>query len=232
VVGSRNAIPALGTYAEHIGQLAAHAEQTVVSGGARGIDQMSMRGSLETGGKAVSVLADSLERAALNRDYRSPLMEGRLVLVSPCDPLAGFNVGNAVQCNKLIYALADAALVIDCDDRKGLTWASAVEQLTRLKPVPVFVRSRGSTGKGLQELQGMGALPWPNPTNAAELLRTLGPERDPTHLDEPTSELPIVPEAAPVSAKPGAGPTKSTPTITEPTLFDSALDTTTPKPAR
>jgi predicted Rossmann fold nucleotide-binding protein DprA/Smf involved in DNA uptake len=159
LVGSRNATPALLTYTEHIGQLAAHAQQTVVSGGAWGIDQASMRGALEGGGRAVGMLADSLERAALDREYRSPLMEGQLILVSPYDPMAGFNVGNAMQRNKLIYALADAALVISSDYQKGATWAGAVEQLTNLRLVPVFVRSRGEIGKGLEELQNMGALP-------------------------------------------------------------------------
>src|SRR5450830_1652089 len=50
VIGSRNATPELLAYTEHIGQLAAHAQQTVISGGARGIDQASMRGALEVGG--------------------------------------------------------------------------------------------------------------------------------------------------------------------------------------
>jgi DNA processing protein len=177
VVGSRDTTPPLLKYTECIGQLAAHAKQTVVSGGARGIDQASMHGALKAGGKAIGMLADSLERTALNRDNRDALMANRLVLVSPCDPMVGFNVGNAMQRNKLIYALADAALVIDSDYQKGGTWAGAVEQLTKLRLVPVFVRSRGEIGKGLQELQNMGALPWPNPTTPAELVHILTPER-------------------------------------------------------
>jgi len=232
VVGSRNATPELLTYTEHIGQLVAHAQQTVVSGGARGIDQASMRGALETGGTAAGILADSLERATLNREYRSPLMEGQLVLVSPCDPMAGFNAGNSMQRNKLIYALADAALVISSDYQKGGTWAGAVQQLTKLRLVPVFVRSRGEIGKGLEELQNMGALPWPNPGNPEELVRTLRPERDPsttaqneevvpTHAHQSMPELPIATETKPAPTKRRARPAKSTGDIAEPTLFDS-----------
>ena len=101
-----------------------------------------MRGALDEGGKAIGVLADSLERAAMNRENRDMLIDGQLVLVSPYDPSAGFNVGNAMQRNKLIYALADAALVVSSDFEKGGTWAGAIEQLDRLRMVPVYVRSR------------------------------------------------------------------------------------------
>ena len=58
-------------------------------------------------------------------------------------PRAGFNVGHAMQRNKLIYALADAALVVSADFNKGGTWAGAIEQLEQLNYVPVYVRSTG-----------------------------------------------------------------------------------------
>lgn len=123
VVGSRNVDDELIQYTEGIGRLAADAGRALVSGGARGVDLAAMRGALEAGGKAVGILADSLERAAMNRDNRNHLMEGRLVLISPYDPSAGFNVGHAMNRNKLIYALADAALVVNADLQKGGTWA-------------------------------------------------------------------------------------------------------------
>jgi len=232
VIGSRNATPELLTYTECIGQLAANAQQTVISGGARGIDQASMRGALGAGGTVVGMLADSLERAVLNREYRSPLMEGQLVLVSPYDPMAGFNVSNAMQRNKMIYALADAALVISSDYQKGGTWTGAAEQLTTLRLVPVFVRSQGEIDKGLQELQNMGALPWPNPSNAEDLVRILTPERDPgttTHNEEQAPdpvhesipEPPATTGTKPTPAKRRSKPRKSARDIAEPTLFDA-----------
>jgi predicted Rossmann fold nucleotide-binding protein DprA/Smf involved in DNA uptake len=166
VVGSRDVDDGLVAYTEGIGRSVARAKRTLVSGGARGIDQAGMRGALETGGKVAAVLADSLERTALNREHRNLLMEGQLVLVSPYDPSAGFNVGNAMQRNKLIYALADAALVVSSDCDKGGTWAGAVEQLEKLHLVPVYIRSNGDLGKGLEALRRKGALPWPNPDSA------------------------------------------------------------------
>ena len=169
VVGSRNVNETLIEYTEDAGRLAAAARRAVISGGARGIDQAAMRGAQDAGGIVVGILADSLERAAVRREHREALMNGRLALICPYDPAARFNVGHAMQRNKLIYALADAALVVNSDYGKGGTWAGATEQLERLKFVPVYVRADGDVGKGLAELQRLGARPWPNPKTAQEL---------------------------------------------------------------
>lgn len=122
VVGSRHVDDELIGFTENVGRLAAKAHRTIISGGAKGIDRAAMHGALLAEGDVAGVMADSLERAALARDNREPLMEGRLVLISPYDPAAGFNVGHAMQRNKVIYALADAGLVVTSDFEKGGTW--------------------------------------------------------------------------------------------------------------
>ena len=167
VVGSRDVDDSLLDYTMAVGRLAARAGRTLVSGGAKGIDQAAMRAALEASGKASGVLADSLEKTTMNREHRNLLLDGQLVLISPYDPSAGFNVGNAMQRNKLIYALADASLVVSSDLNKGGTWAGAVEQLDKLKFAPVYVRSTGEFSSGLDALRGKGAVPWPNPKDVA-----------------------------------------------------------------
>jgi predicted Rossmann fold nucleotide-binding protein DprA/Smf involved in DNA uptake len=169
VIGSRHVDDALISYAENVGRLSAEAHRSIVSGGAKGIDRAAMQGALLAGGDVAGVLADSLEKAVLSRDNREPLMDGRLVLISPYDPAAGFNVGHAMQRNKLIYALADAALVVTADFEKGGTWAGAIEQLGRLHFVPVFVRNDANAGKGNSALLNRGGKPWPNPQSGNEL---------------------------------------------------------------
>lgn len=163
VVGSRHVDDALTDYTMSIGGLAARSGGTLVSGGAKGIDQAAMRGALEAGGKVCGVLADSLEKTTMNREHRNLLLDGQLVLISPYDPSAGFNVGHAMQRNKLIYALSDASLIVNSDVNKGGTWAGAVEQLDKFKFVPVFIRSTGVPSAGLDALRSKGALLWPNP---------------------------------------------------------------------
>lgn len=214
VVGSRHVDDALIDYTMAIGRLAARAGRTLVSGGAKGIDQAAMRGALEGGGRVCGVLADSLEKTTMNREPRNLLLDGQLVLISPYDPSAGFNVGNAMQRNKLIYALADTSLVVSSDLNKGGTWAGAVEQLDKLKFVPVFIRSTGESSTGLDGLRKKGALPWPNPldldsfedvfdvaiptpTASPQIGFALFTNEEPSSADaNPTA--PVSPEAAPV----------------------------------
>ena len=169
VVGSRHASDSLIEYAQAIGRLAAKARRTVISGAARGIDRAAMSGALEAGGKVTGVLADGLEQMAMTREHRNLLLEGRLVLISPYDPNAGFNAGHAMQRNKVIYALSDAALVVNTDVNKGGTWAGATEQLERLRLVPIYVRSTGEPCKGLEALKAKGAEPWPNAVDTDNL---------------------------------------------------------------
>ena len=173
VVGSRDAGEASMEYADRVGRLAARAQCTVISGGARGVDLAAMRGAWSEWGAAIGVLGDRLGRAALERGNRDAIMDGHLALISPYDPEAGFNVGNLMQRNKLVYALADAGLVVESDYRKGGTWEGAVEQLDKLRLVPIYTRSQGEVGRGLKALQQKGAMEWPNPQTTDEFSQVM-----------------------------------------------------------
>jgi predicted Rossmann fold nucleotide-binding protein DprA/Smf involved in DNA uptake len=83
-----------------------------------------------------------------------------LVLLTPYAPTAGFSVGAAMGRNKVIYGLADFALVVSSDFQTGGTWAGAVEAL-KAGWCPVFAREGANVPKGNQELlkQGAAALP-------------------------------------------------------------------------
>ena len=181
VVGSRNVGDTLLDYTQEVGRLAARARRTLVSGGAKGVDQTAMRGALEADGRAVGILANGLASAVMRREHRQVLIDRRLVLVSPYDPAARFHVGHAMQRNKLIYALSDTALVVNSDYEKGGTWAGAVEQLGKLKLVPIFVRNSKKPNKGLDGLRERGAEAWPEPRTAEDLTEILDTWRDMKH---------------------------------------------------
>ena len=226
VIGSRNADDPALEYAENVGRLAAGARYPVISGGARGVDQAAMSAALTEGGTAIGVLSDKLERAALERDNRDVLLDERLVLISPYDPRAGFNAGNSMQRNKLVYALADAALVVESDYNKGGTWTGAAEQLDKLRSVPVYVRSVGEIGPGLKALQRKGAYPWPNPQTPDDFQGVLHNQPSPSEKGEPeqatlfpksNAEVAVAPDQAESAPEPAA-------LFPEPVEFDAPVE--------
>lgn len=159
IVGSRNADDDALDFTRRVSRTCAEQSIQVVSGGARGVDSEALLACLDAGGNAVSVLADSLARAALSRKYREALLDERLALVSAYDPASGFDRGNAMGRNKYIYALADHALVVSSETEGG-TWAGATEAL-RQGRTPVFVRDTGDIPEGNRKLRDKGAKAFP-----------------------------------------------------------------------
>ena len=168
VVGSRKVGRELLDYTLKVGEMAAAADCTIISGGAKGVDQASMQGAAQAGGKVIGVLANSLENVVLLRDNRNALLNEELLLCSPFEPSARFQAWQAMDRNKLIYALADAALVVQSDVGKGGTWGGATEQLEKLRYVPIYTRTAGQQSQGLQALRNLGAHSWPEPRNIEE----------------------------------------------------------------
>ncbi|WP_211369042.1 DNA-processing protein DprA, partial [Pseudoxanthomonas jiangsuensis] len=139
-----------------LGGMIALQGRSVVTGGARGVDEASMLGALERDGTVIGVLADSLLRTSNSVKYRRALMDRNLVLVSPFNPEAGFDVGNAMARNKYIYALSDAAVIVSATEGKGGTWSGAVEALKHAW-VPLWVKPHRDARSGNAVLVGMGA---------------------------------------------------------------------------
>lgn len=162
VVGSRNVDEAGEEFARFIGNACARCGLTVYSGAARGVDALAMGAALEARGTAVGVLADSLEKAIRAPEVRAALARGDLALLTPYSPDAGFSVGAAMGRNRLIYALADCALVVTSDAGKGGTWAGAIEAL-KARWTPVFVLAGPNAPEGNRLLLQKGALPFPGP---------------------------------------------------------------------
>ncbi len=157
VVGSRNASPASLEFARKIGEYCALQEMTIVSGGAEGVDDAAMMGCLDAGGQVVGILASKLEGAATAKKWRDGLRENRLLLLSEVSPSAPFSVGSAMSRNRLIYSLADVAVVANSGHRGG-TWAGSTENLKQ-GWVPLLVRAQDDAGEGISPLLEQGALP-------------------------------------------------------------------------
>ena len=155
VVGSRAASGDDLAAAARLGQQAAEAGYSIVSGAARGVDETAMRASLDAEGRAVGVLAADLQRLSTSRKYRAALERGDLALVSPFAPEARFHPGNAMARNRFIYCLAESAVVVTCEEGTGGTWAGAVENLKN-RWTSTWV-CRGANGSGNRALVERGA---------------------------------------------------------------------------
>nr|VFK54530.1 MAG: Predicted Rossmann fold nucleotide-binding protein DprA/Smf involved in DNA uptake [Candidatus Kentron sp. TUN]VFK57388.1 MAG: Predicted Rossmann fold nucleotide-binding protein DprA/Smf involved in DNA uptake [Candidatus Kentron sp. TUN] len=161
IVGARNVDAEGEDFARKSATLCAHNKMPVVSGGARGVDWIAMTAALEAGGVTIGILADNLLKKSLDRDTRSPISEGRLLLLSPYPPNARFTAGAAIGRNKLIYALADYGLVVSADYKKGGTWTGATEELKRGNSLTIFIRTGENVPLGNKKMLELGAIEWP-----------------------------------------------------------------------
>ena len=146
IVGSRNATEQNLAYSRDLSALAAGNGYSIVSGGARGVDEAAMLGALEAEGTVIGVLADNLLRACSMARYRKYLVMNNLVLISTFYPEAGFHAGNAMQRNKYIYFLSDAAMVVH-SGKKGGTWSGALENVKK-QWVPLWVKRTSDSKAG------------------------------------------------------------------------------------
>ena len=158
VVGSRDVSEAGGEVAKEVARLAARRGLPLVSGGARGVDQLAMDAAHEAGGAVVGILAESLSRKLKRPDVRRAVYDGSTVMCTPYSPDAPFSAGNAMGRNKLIYAQTALTVVVASDADTGGTWSGATEALKHgYGPVAVW-RGAGE-GPGNGPLQQRGATP-------------------------------------------------------------------------
>jgi len=162
VVGSRNLDQAGQESAAFVGNACGLSGLVLYSGGARGVDTISMEAALEARGTAVGVLAYSLEKEMRPQPVRQALERGDFCLVTPYLPDAGFTVGGAMGRNRLIYCLADYAIVVASDAEKGGTWAGA-SQAIKASWLPVFVLQHPDMPDGNRLLIKKGGIVFPHP---------------------------------------------------------------------
>ncbi|NLG98571.1 MAG: DNA-processing protein DprA [Chloroflexi bacterium] len=162
VVGSRHLDEAGQECAEFVGNACGLSGLVLYSGGAKGVDTISMKAALDARGTAVGIVAASLEQAIRDPENRAAISRRDLCLATPYSPNAPFSVGMAMGRNRLIYTLADYAIVVASDVEKGGTWAGATEAL-RAKWVPVFVLEHPAMPEGNKLLLNKGAIGFPHP---------------------------------------------------------------------
>ena len=194
VVGSRDATAAGTHFAAQLGKRAAAESVVIASGDARGIDRAAMDAALDTGGRVIGILADSLAKSVLSRRYRQAIGDQRLLLISHVEPEARFSAYQAMERNRYIYTASDAVIIAD-SDVKGGTWSGAVEN-QKHGWTPAYARVGEDVRNGNAALVRQGLAPisedW---FESREALRSL------FHKNASAPEaLPLFAEQAKVSA--------------------------------
>jgi predicted Rossmann fold nucleotide-binding protein DprA/Smf involved in DNA uptake len=183
VVGSRDASMAALEVAAAAARVAVEHGWPVVSGAARGVDQAALAEAFQRDGTAVGVPADALDRRLKDPDTRRAVTSGRICLVTPYKPSAGFSVANAMGRNKLIYALSRVTLVVTTDLESGGTWSGATEALSR-SIAPVAVWTGPGAGPGNEALVPLGARPIDDVQALAGDWTELEPHSETAHAEQ------------------------------------------------
>jgi predicted Rossmann fold nucleotide-binding protein DprA/Smf involved in DNA uptake len=150
VVGSRDASDEAREFARTVANEAVGIGMTVVSGAARGIDQVSMGAAIEAGGTCVGITPE------LSKSLHGNVEPDQICLISPFSPDASFSAGNAMSRNKLIYAHGLLTIVVQSDVGAGGTWSGAIEAISKgIGRVAVWTKG----GLGCEEILRRGGVP-------------------------------------------------------------------------
>ena len=158
IVGSRDASEEALATGREAAQLAVRHGWPVVSGLARGVDQVAMAGALDAGGVVVGVPAEGISNLSRSADIRRRVHDGELCIASPYPPGTPFRAGNAMGRNKIVYALSQVTFVVAADKESGGTWAGATEALER-RYAAVAVWAGDGAKEGNHALISRGATP-------------------------------------------------------------------------
>lgn len=145
LVGSREILERNREFASEVGRQAAKQGYVLVSGNARGADQVAQQACLNAGGCVISVVADCLTD--------KPLTE-RMLHISEENFDAEFSARRALSRNRVIHTLGEVTFVAQCGYHSGGTWDGTLKNL-RYNWSPVCCYRDGSVASG--ELEQMGA---------------------------------------------------------------------------
>lgn len=159
VVGTRDATPYGVKCADKIGGQLAAGGALVVSGLARGIDSVAVRGALRSGGVTVGVLGCGIDVVYPPENrylYEDVAAAG--VLISEYPPGTEARGRHFPARNRIISGLSNAVLVVEAPEKSGalITAETALEQSRDLYAVPGPIDAEASVGSNRLIRQGAG----------------------------------------------------------------------------
>lgn len=145
LVGNRDLQNHNAAFAVEVGLQAARQGYVLVSGNARGADQLAQDACLYAGGKVISVVADSLAEHKKTKN---------VLYLSENGFEEGFTAQRALSRNRTIHCLGAVTFVAQCKLGQGGTWDGTRKNLCH-RWSPVYCYADGSPAQ--QTLVEMGA---------------------------------------------------------------------------
>jgi DNA processing protein len=108
----------------------------IISGLARGVDEIAHRSALENDGRTIALIPYGIKHLKIPRMIEHVYNQDNLLLVSPFYPDIEYNKFNAYIRNRLICALAYAVYIVECPKDSGIFEAG--KSAHKLN-VPLFV---------------------------------------------------------------------------------------------
>ena len=119
IVGSRDANSTSLEFTKNISRTAAYSKRTVVSGGAKGVDNFAAHCAIRNGGSTIIVLAEGVKKFKGYREFYTAMTEGRLLVMSSFDPDDRWQTFKAQDRNPLIYAMGDKVFIAESGAKGG-----------------------------------------------------------------------------------------------------------------
>ncbi len=148
--------------ARELAAMACEAGVTMITGGESGFGRLIEREALQGNGRMVTFLAESLCERICQSGLSEMIATGRAVAMSIIHPEAKYTVSHALDRNKCLYALGNAAFVITCEKGRGTTWEGASSALRNGYTDRIYVWENEDI-PGNMELIARGATPFRSP---------------------------------------------------------------------
>jgi len=97
----------------------------LVTGGEVGFGRLIEREALQEKGRVISFLAESILERVRQPGLREMIANSRALAMSVIHPEAKYTTSHALDRNKCLYALGNAAFVIACEKGRGTAWEGA-----------------------------------------------------------------------------------------------------------
>lgn len=172
VSGSRNADEKNLAALSRICEAVSSQNWVIVSGGARGADEVAHLSAVRSGPGTVIVLPKGILKPNLRRELNKHISEDQSLLISEFPPEQGWTPGCAMQRNRLLVALSRGVILVEPGLRGG---TGGTGRLAQKMGVPLYIlNSRGKLGEAAEQflLKGAAMLSADN-LNQKELVRQL-----------------------------------------------------------